>query len=195
MILVYIYIYWNITIDFDSWEKLALRRIDCGHVGEDCTSSAREYIEHADLKRQIRQENTCNMDDRRCQTYGQILLSMAGYVSHRFFHEKPSLHTGFSSATNNAIGTMRYKVCKSVSGLKRHMVVHKHLILKTDPITLVGRASFLRYICFRLCEIFDWIGKSLEGIWAVGSDGEWNYERRQWSGRDYAVDIYVYESK
>ena len=40
------------------------------------------------------------------------------------------------------------KVCKSASGLKRHMVVHKHQILSSDT---TGRKSFLCHICIKLC--------------------------------------------
>ena len=60
------------------------------------------------------------------------------------------MHTGFSPGTDNVTCTMWNKVYKSVSGLKRHTVVHKHQILQADPIDLVGRVSFLCYICFRL---------------------------------------------
>ena len=41
--------------------------------------------------------------------------------------------------------------CKSISGLKRHSMVHMHQISQTDPIDLVRRASFPCFICFKLC--------------------------------------------
>ena len=43
------------------------------------------------------------------------------------------------------------KVCKSASGLKRHMVVHKHQILSSDPSDTMGRTYFLCHICINLC--------------------------------------------
>ena len=43
------------------------------------------------------------------------------------------------------------KVCKSASGLKRHMVVHKHNILSSDPSDITRRMSFLCHICIKLC--------------------------------------------
>ena len=53
-------------------------------------------------------------------------------------------------SVNNVTCTCN-KVYKSVSGHQRYKVVHKHQIIQTDQINIVGRASFLCHICFRLC--------------------------------------------
>ena len=68
-----------------------------------------------------------------------FLLSKAEYINHRKYHQRQSMHTDFSSGTDNVTCTTYNKICKSVSGLKRHTVVHKHQILQTDQIDLVWR--------------------------------------------------------
>ena len=50
--------------------------------------------------------------------------------------------------TNNVSCAICKKVCKSASGLKRHMVVHKHQLLSSDS---TGRTSFLWHMCMQLC--------------------------------------------
>ena len=117
-----------------------------------CTSFESERIEHENLKRQLRKGYTChireNMEGWKCQTCDRILLSKVEYVNHRKSHQGQFMHT---PGTNNAFCAICNKVCKSASGLKRHMVVHKHHILSSDPADPVGRTSFLCHICIKLC--------------------------------------------
>ena len=53
--------------------------------------------------------------------------------------------------TNNVSCAICNKVYNSVSGLKRHMMVHKHNILSSDPSDTTGRTSFLCHIYIKLC--------------------------------------------
>ena len=53
--------------------------------------------------------------------------------------------------TNNVYCAICNKVCKSASGLKRHMVALKHQILSSDSSDSTGGTSFLCHICIKLC--------------------------------------------
>ena len=53
------------------------------------------------------------------------------------------------AGTNNVSSAICNKVCKSASGLKRHMVVHKHNILSSDPSDTTRRTSLLCHICIK----------------------------------------------
>ena len=73
--------------------------------------------------------------------------------------------------TNNVPCAICNKVCKSASGLKRHMVVHKHQILSSDPSDPVGRTSFLCHICIKLCGSAAGLMSHLRAHERKGSDG------------------------
>ena len=68
-----------------------------------------------------------------------------GYVNHMKSRQGRFMQ---GPGTNNVSCAICKKVCKSASGLKRHMVVHKHQILSSDS---TGRTSFLCHICMQLC--------------------------------------------
>ena len=113
------------------------------------TSFESKRIVHENLKRQLRKGYTChigeNMEGWKCQTCGRILLSKVGYLNHRKSHQGQFMQT---PGINDVSCAICNKACMSASGLKRHMVVHKHKIVSSDT---MGRTSFLCHICIKLC--------------------------------------------
>ena len=85
---------------------------------------------------------------------------MVGYVNHQKSHERHSVDTGFSPGTENVTYTMSNKVWKLVSGLKQHMVVHKHQIPQADQSSWVGALPVshllqILWICSKIDESFE----------------------------------------
>ena len=99
-----------------------------------------------------------------------------------------TIHANRFLFSNCMTCTMFKKVCKSVSDLKRHML-HNHQIPSADLINLVGRASFLCYICFRLCGSTAGLMNHLRRHECWGVDGKC---MRLWDSNDYIVAIYIY---
>ena len=44
------------------------------------------------------------------------------------------------------------KACKSISSLKRHMIIHNDLLLQPDPINPV-KTAFVCHLCYRPCKV------------------------------------------
>ena len=81
-----------------------------------------------------------------CRDYAIAAMFVCMY---RKSHQGQFMQT---PGTNNVSFAICNKVCKSASGLKRHMVVHKHQLLSSDPSDPTGRTSFLCHICIKLCD-------------------------------------------
>ena len=111
-------------------------------MDDGCTSFESERIEHENLKRELRKGYTChiaeNTEDWKCQTCGRILLSKARYVNHRKSHQGQFMQI---PGIKNVFCAICNKVCKSASGLKRNVGVHKHQMLSSDSSDPMGRAS------------------------------------------------------
>ena len=53
---------------------------------------------------------------------------------------------------DSTLCVIRGKVCRSASGLKWHMVVHKDRISHADPINLLRTLTFACHVCHRPCK-------------------------------------------
>lgn len=145
------------NIDTDTWEADAVDRSAWRKmVRTGCCSFDVRRIERAKLKRALRKGNEedvlCDHANWVCETCGRILLSKAGYVNHRKSHiDRPSSYN-VPQQPESTVCVACGKACKSVPGLKRHMVVHRNSIPRPDPINPVKIFTFVCHVCHRPCK-------------------------------------------
>ena len=143
-------------IDFNNWEEIALDRAEWRKtVKQGCRSLHNQRIERAELKRDLRKGKTENLPDIsshwKCETCGRFLLSKAGYINHLKSHQRcPTAN--LPPQPDSTTCAVCSKVCKSIPGLKRHMVVHKDEVKHPDTINPVRNLSFVCHLCHRPCK-------------------------------------------
>ena len=149
-----------LEINVSDWETLATNRPAWRNaVKKGCNTFEQERIKRAKVKRALRKGDTLDLPPNtkiwKCQTCERVLLSKAAYVNHTKSHARTQ-----QQAANVAVLPPRPqdttcvvcdKVCKTVPGLKKHMIVHKNVIPQTDPINPVTTLSFLCHICHKPC--------------------------------------------
>ena len=134
-------------IDFNNWEEIALDRAEWRKtVKQGCRSLHNLRIERAELKRDLRKGKTENLPDIsshwKCETCGRFLLSKAGYINHLKSHQRcPTAN--LPPQPDSTTCAVCSKVCKSIPGLKRHMVVHKDELKHPDTINPVQNCVFV----------------------------------------------------
>ena len=143
-------------IDYNNWEEIALDRAEWRKtVKQGCRSLHNLRIERAELKQDLRKGKTENLPDIsshwKCETCGRFLLSKAGYINHLKSHQRcPTAN--LPPQPDSTTCAVCSKVCKSIPGLKRHMVVHKDEVKHPDTINPVRNLSFVCHLCHRPCK-------------------------------------------
>ena len=83
-----------------------------------------------DLRKGVPTNLDVNINRWECETCGRILLYKAGFVNHQKTHEQQPPGDVLPPRPRETTCVLFYssKVCKSVTGLKRHMLGHKAVI-------------------------------------------------------------------
>ena len=125
---------------------------------EGCDLFEKERVKDAALRRKLRKGDDSvpeNVKIWKCEICGRVLLSKAGYVNHVKSHSGSQNQAAYeniiSSRPPENICAVCNKVCKSVSGLKRHMAVHKKDIQQKSLVTTV-KTSFVCHVCYKTCK-------------------------------------------
>ena len=91
---------------------------------------------HNKLKRDLHKGVPTNLDVNinrwDCETCRRILLSKAGFVNHQKSHAYQPPGDVLPPRPKETTCVLCSKVCKSVVGLKRHMLLHKAVIPQKD---------------------------------------------------------------
>ena len=119
------------VVDRGAWREL---------VKNGCGSLHVKRLERARLKRALRKGNRENLPGDHtnwiCEMCRRVLLSKAGYVNHmKSYTDRPS-SSSVPQQPDGTVCDIFGKVCKSVSGLKRQMVVHKVFLMRIQSILL-----------------------------------------------------------
>ena len=97
---------------------------------------------HNKLKRDLRKGVPTNVDVNinrwECETCGRILLSKAGFVNHQKSHAQQPPGDVLPPRPKETTCVLCTKVCKSIAGLKRHMLVDKAVIPQKDIMDRIG---------------------------------------------------------
>ena len=115
----------------------------------------------AKLKRELRKGCAHNLRSGYarwlCENCGRLLLSKAGYVNHLKSRENILQNTLVRPQFDTTTCVICSKVCKSISGLKRHMSIHNDVLLQPDPINPVKTA----FVChLQILQVGCWFTKS-----------------------------------
>ena len=126
------------------------------YVKAGCGSLHVKRLERAKLKRALRKGNRedlpCDHANWICETCGRVLLSKAGYVNHIKSHiDRPS-SSSVPQRPDSTVCVICRKVCRSASGLKRQMGVHRDSISHPDQINTVKILTFVCHIYRRPCK-------------------------------------------
>ena len=118
----------QMKIDERTWEDVAhIRPAWRESVKAGCSYFEANRVQHVQLKRALRKGSHVNLAGRTsawsCGECNRVLLSKAGYVNHLKSHEKylPACH----QRPDDLTCVLCKLQCKSHSGLKRHLAVHK----------------------------------------------------------------------
>ena len=138
------------------WEEKTLSRVEWRHsIRDGCRTFEDERLKHAQLKRDARKGGSTvsesdNLPSWKCGVCQRVLLSKAGYVNHIKSHDnnsKQSSYTSLPARPPNNTCVICNKSCKSTSGLKRHMAIHKKELKHPDPINPIKTTEFICHIC------------------------------------------------
>ena len=122
-----------------------------------CYSFELKRLDCAELKRNIRKRTIRGVpggvNSWECETCGRALLSKAGYVNHVKPHVSSQAHVNHASLPPRPQGhiclmcnIITLKVCKSAPGLKRHMVVHKDLMIRIETAFICKDSAVIMYV-------------------------------------------------
>ena len=147
----------DMNIDHNTWESTAMNRDSWRKVvWRGCGSLHVKRVQRAKLKRELRKGNSANLPGNLtnwiCETCERVLLSKAGYVNHLKSHQGRPLSAIVPPQPESTTCAICSMVCKTASGLKRHMVVHKDSIHHPDPINPVKTLAFVCQVCHRPCK-------------------------------------------
>ena len=150
------YNFHELDIDYNNWAESALNRSGWRKTVRDgCCSLEAKRLRHVKLKRELRKGCTQNLPSGFagwiCETCNRVLLSKAGYVNHLKSHENNPPNTMVHPQPDRTTCIVCKKVCKSISGLKRHMNTHKDVLQQPDPINPV-KTAFVCHLCYRPCK-------------------------------------------
>jgi hypothetical protein len=151
----------DLGINVVDWEKTAQNRAGWRHsVKEGCNTFEKQRLRHAKVKRDARKGIVINLPDEMkswmCETCGRVLLSKAGYVNHQKAHTHAQCQSEYTPLLppqpGNTSCVVCSKVCKTTSGLKRHMVLHKDVIPQTSKANPVKTPNFICHLCLMPCK-------------------------------------------
>ena len=142
----------ELDIDYNNWEESALYRSEWRKAVKDgCNLLETKRHGRANLKRELRRGCAYNLLSGfarwLCEKCGRVLLSKAGYVNHLKSHENNPQNTLVRPQFGTTTCVICSKVCKSISGLKRHMNIHNDVLLQPDPINPV-KTAFVCQLCY-----------------------------------------------
>ena len=103
------------------------------------------------LKRNLRKGVITNLEANtarlKCETCGRFLFSKAGYINHLKSHTQQLPQDILPPQPGVTTCVVCRKVCKSTTGLKRHMAVHKDIKAQKDT-----TPSFICHNCYKPCK-------------------------------------------
>ena len=157
----------KLAFDINNWEELALDRAGWrGQIRDSCQLFEECRLEHKRLKRRLRMGDNHGLDDDikgwTCDLCQRILLSKAGWVNHVKSHkEKNALDIPQTQSVTAC--TLCDKICKTSSGLKRHMMVHMNQTQRCESIKVVASTLFVCHLCDKACKSTAGLASHLRG--------------------------------
>ena len=134
----------------------------------------------------------CDHANWICETCGRVLLSKTGNVNHMKSDIDRQSSSNVPQRPDSTVCVICGKVCRSSSGLKRYMVVHKDSISHEDPINSVKTLTFVCHVCHRPCKSAGGIQSHLrthEGLFDAEHE-TWD-GNHQWRCCNHQVCMYV----
>ena len=107
------------------------------------------------LKKELRKRCAQNLPSGSaswiCETCGKVLHSKAGYLNHLKSLENNPQNTLIRPQFETTTCDICNKLCKSISGLKKHMNIHNTVLLQPARINPV-KITFVCHLCYRPCK-------------------------------------------
>ena len=132
----------SVKINILEWEVLVLRRFEWRETFKTgCASFEESHKRHCWTIRFRTLLDVCD----------HFLFSKAGYVNCMLSHRRCKQHT-FHFRLDDATCIIYSKVCKSLSGLNRHMAIHQNFFHKPNPVTFTVITPFVCHLCPKVCK-------------------------------------------
>ena len=123
------------------------------YCGKDMTGGSIKYRKcHERLKRELKKGTMLVQKHAwRCNVYDRILLFKTEYVNHVKFHERYEQDTLHLGRGYNACMIWN-KICKSLSCLKRYMVMPQTIFQELTQVSSIVITLFDCHLCLKVCK-------------------------------------------